>query len=103
MQTTTSGTFGALGQAMRDIREAEADLRAEQDAAWRRYLQRVDAILAADLPLDRHPDDEDHDATHVLDAIRTRLDELRVQAHLGTMEGEELVERVRSVLRRLAA
>jgi hypothetical protein len=103
MAATTGGTFEALGRAMRDIREAEADLRTEQDAAWRRYAERVDAILAVDLPLERHPDDEDHDATHVLDALRARLDELRVQARLGAMEGEELVARVSSALRRLAA
>ncbi len=103
MALTTGGTFEALGKAMRDIREAEVDLRSEQDAAWRRYAERVDAILAADLTVDRHPDDEDHDATHVLDALRARLDELRVQAHLGAMEGEELVGRVRTVLRRLNA
>lgn len=103
MGTTSGGAFGAIGTAMRDIREAEADLRKEQDAAWRRYAERVDAILAADLPFDRHPDDDDHSATHVLDAVRARLDELRLQTHLGAMEGEELVQRVRTALRRLAA
>ena len=95
-------TFEAVGKAMRDIRLAEEALRSEQEAAWHRYVDRVDAILATDLPLARHPDDDDHDATHVLDALRSRIDELRVQAHLGAMEGEDLVARVRAVLRRLA-
>jgi hypothetical protein len=99
----TRDTFEVLGDVMRDIREAEADLRAEQDAAWRRYLQRVDAILAFDLGVEPDPDDEDHDPSHVLDALRARVGELRVQARLGAMDGEDLIGRVRTALRRLAA
>ena len=98
----TRGAFAVLGDAMRDIREAEAVLRAEQHDAWRRYVDRVDAILAFDFEIEEHPDDEDHDPRHVLDALRSQLGELRVQARLGAMEGEELIERVRIALRRLA-
>jgi hypothetical protein len=96
------GTFAALGDALRDIREAEATLREEQDQAWRRYVERVDAILAFDLQVERHRDDDDHDPIHLLDAVRTRVGELRVQAHLGALEGEELVGRLRTAVRRLS-
>ena len=101
--TETGGAFAALATAMRDIREAEAQLRAEQDEAWRRYLERVDTLLARDLHLDSMPDDDDHDASHLLDDLRGRVGELRVQARLGAMEGEELVGRMRAALRRLAS
>lgn len=99
----TRGVFATVGEAMRDIREAEAVLRAEQDQAWRRYVDRVNVILAVDLHLEATPDDDDHNPAHLLDAVRARVDELRVQTRLGAMEGEELVSRVRTVLRRLAA
>ena len=99
----TRGTFAVLADAKRDIRAAEETLRAEQDDAWRRYVERVDAILAFDLRIEDDPDDEDHDPVHVLDGLRARLDELRLQTRLGAMEGEELVGRVRAVLRRLAS
>jgi hypothetical protein len=98
----TRGGFAALSDAMRDMRAAEAALREEQHDAWRRYLERVDAILAFDLQLDE-VDDDDHNPTHMLDAIRTRVSELRVQTWLGAMEGEELVGRMRAALRRLGA
>ena len=99
----TRGAFTVLGDAMRDIRAAEEVLRAEQHDAWRRYVERVDAILAFDFEMAGHPDDEDHDPRNVLDALRARLGELQLQAHLGAMEGEELVTRVRGLLRRLAS
>ena len=97
----TRGTFAVIGDVMRDIRAAEDQLRADQDAALRRYVERVDAILAFDVPAEPHPDDEDHNPMHVLDALRTRLEDLRVRTHLGTMDAEDLVERVRVALRRL--
>ena len=100
--TETRGTLAVIGDAMRDIRAAEAVLRAEQDDAWRRYVERVDAILAFDLQLEEDPDD-DHDPSHLLAALRARVGQLRVQTHLGAMEGEELVGRVRVALRRLAS
>jgi hypothetical protein len=94
--------FAPLGDAMRDIRAAEDDLRAEHDAALRRYMERVDAILAFRLEVPDEPD-EDHDPTLVVDALRARFDELRLQAHLGAMDGEEVVERVRAALRRITS
>ena len=99
----TRSRFAPLGDAMRDIRAAEEDLRAEQDAALRRYVERVDAILAFRLEMHDDPDDEDHDPMHIVDALRTRFGELRVQAHLGALDGEEVVERVRAALRRIAS
>ena len=98
----TRATFAVLGDAMRDIRAAEDVLRAEQDEAWRRYVERVDAILAFDLKLEDLADDDDHDPSHLLDALRRNVGELRVQTRLGAMEGEELVGRMRGALRRLA-
>ena len=97
----TRGTFAVIGDVMRDIRAAEDQLRADQDAALRRYVERVDAILAFELPVEQHPDDEDHNPMHVLDALRARFQELRVRTHLGTMDAEDVVERVRAALRRL--
>jgi len=97
----TRGAWGTIRDAMRDVREAEDDLRAEQDKAWRRYVERVDAILAFDLPVEDEPDD-DHDASHLLESLRARVGELRVQTRLGAMEGEELVGRMRGALRRMS-
>jgi hypothetical protein len=98
----TRGGFAPLADAIRDIRQAEAVLREEQDQAWRRYVERVDAILAFDLQVERHRDDDDHDPTHLLDALRGRVGELRLQSRLGAMEGEELVARLRRALHRLS-
>jgi hypothetical protein len=95
--------FAALGDAMRDIRQAEVQLRADQDEAWRRYVERVDAILAFDLRLESESADDDHHPIHLLDAVRARIGELRVQARLGAMEGEELIGRVGAAMRRLAS
>jgi hypothetical protein len=102
MTVETRGTFAVIGDVMSDVRAAEDELRAEQDAALRRYVERVDAILAFGIPVQEHPDDDDHNPMHILDALRGRLDELRVQRHLGAMDGEDLVERVRAALHRLS-
>ena len=101
--TETRGRIAPLADAMRYIHAAEEELRAEQDAALRRYLERVDAILAFDLQVEDDPTDEDHDPTHVVDALRSRFEELRLQARLGAMDGEDLLERVRATLRRIAS
>ena len=98
----TRGTLAVLGDVARDIRAAEDELHAEQDAALRRYIERLDAILAFGIPAPEHADDEDHNPTHVLDALRTRLGELRVQTQLGFMDGEDLLQRVRTAVRRIA-
>lgn len=92
-------TFQVIGDVMHDIRVAEDDLRAKQDAALRCYMERVDAILAFGIPVTEDADHEDH--TYVINAVRTRLGDLRVRAHLGAMDGEDLVERVSAMLRRL--
>lgn len=99
----TRGTFTILADAMRDIRAAEEELRAEQDEIWRRYVARVDAILAFDLNVHDDPTDDDHDPSHLLADLRARLEELRVQTRLGAMEGEDLIGRVRATLRRLSS
>ena len=100
----TRGTFTVMSDAMRDIREAEEVLRAEQHEAWRRYVERVNAILAYDLQLEDEPGDSDDvpDLAHLLAAVRARVDELRLQTHLGAMEGEELVGRMRAAFHRMA-
>ena len=97
----TRGTFALIGDVMRDVRAAEDQLRADQDAALRRYVERVDAIFAFEVPVAQDPDDEDHNPMHVLEALRGLLGELRLRTHLGSMDAEDLVERVRSALRRL--
>jgi hypothetical protein len=90
------GAFAPLGDALRDLREAEVELRHEQDAAWKRYVARVDEILATDLRAEPTPDDGE---VHPLfEGVRSRLDDLRVQARLGAMEGEDLVAQVRTAL-----
>jgi hypothetical protein len=93
----TRSAFAPLGDAIRDLRAAEATLREEQRAAWTRYLEQVDRILADDL---RRTDKADVDeVTHQLfEGIRMRLDDLRVQARLGTMEGEDLLAQLRGAL-----
>jgi hypothetical protein len=99
----TRGTFQVIRDVLRDIHAAEDDLRTEHDAALRRYVERVDAILAFGVPVAEHADDDDHSPTQVVDALRGHLGELRVRTHLGTMDAEDLVQRVRAALRRLAS
>lgn len=93
--------FAAVSDTIRDLHDAEARLREEQEATWRRYLQEVDDILAADLRCDegaREVDLLDHE---LLTAIRGRLNDLRVQAKLATMEGEDLLAQLRGTITRL--
>jgi hypothetical protein len=90
--------FAPIGEALRDLREAEAQLRAEQEVAWHRYVQRVDEILAADLPTVAGPTGGEAVSHSLFDAVRARLDDLRVQAKLGAMEGEDLLTHVRSAI-----
>jgi hypothetical protein len=59
----------------------------------------VDAILAFGLRSGSHPAADD--ARHVVDGLRARMDDLRVQAHLGAMDGEDLVRRVRAAIHRM--
>ena len=99
----TRGTFAVIGDLTRDLQTAEDELRAEQDAALRRYIEHVDAILAFGIPVDALAVDDPHRPTPLVEAVRARLDELRLQAHLGAMDGEDLVDGIRATLRRLAA
>ena len=92
----TRGTFAVVSDALHDIWAAEDDLRAEQSAAWRRYVERVDGILGFDLVV--VPDGDDGDQRHLLDGLRARIGELRLQTHLGAMDGEDLVHRVQTLL-----
>ena len=59
----------------RDLQTAEDELRAEQDAALRRYVVRVDAILAFGLPEEALPADEPHHTIRLVDAVRAKLEE----------------------------
>lgn len=94
--------FTPLRDALNDLHQAEVELRAEQDAAWQRYVKQVDRILAADLRSDRSS--EVDDTAHALFAgVRGRLDDLRVQAQLGAMEGEDLLTQLRGVVDQLTA
>jgi hypothetical protein len=93
--------FAPLGDALRDLRAAEATLRAEQHAAWRRYLDEVDRILATDLP-SAATKEVDETAHALFEGVRGRLGELRVQAQLGAMEVEDLLAKVRHALTELS-
>jgi hypothetical protein len=93
--------FAPLRDALHDLREAETVLRDEQSAAWHRYLEEVDRILAADLRADDGPQ-VDEVAHALFDGIRERLDDLRVQARLGAMEGEDLLAQMRRALEQLS-
>jgi hypothetical protein len=94
--------FTPLRDAMRDLHEAEEVLHAEQDAAWQRYVTRVDEILAADLRADDSPE-VDHVAHALFEGVRGRLDDLRVQAQLGAMEGQDLLTQLRAALDQLSS
>jgi hypothetical protein len=98
---TQRSAFTPLRDALQDLREAETTLRAEQEAAWRRYVDEVNRILAADLRSDDSA--EVDDVAHALFAgIKGRLEELRVQARLGAMEGEDLLAQMRRALEQLS-
>jgi hypothetical protein len=93
--------FTPLRDALQDLHQAETVLHAEQDAAWHRYVAEVDRILAADLRADDSA--EVDDVAHALfEGIRGRLDDLRVQARLGAMEGEDLLAQMRRALEQLS-
>lgn len=89
--------FTPISDALHDLHDAEVELREEQDAAWHRYVKRVDRILDADLRADGSPE-VDPVAHELFEGVRGRLDDLRVQAKLGAMEGEDLLTRVRGAL-----
>ena len=97
---TEHGAFAPLGEALEDVRKARQQLRDEQHAAWTRYLEAVDRALTAELgepPTDTTAAGTDPMHT-LLTAVRGRVDDLRVQARLGVMEGEDLLEELREAL-----
>ena len=89
--------FAPIADALRDLRAAEATLREEQHAVWRRYLDEVDRILANDLR-SATTTEVDGRAHALFEGVRGRLGELRVQAQLGAMEVEDLLAQVRHAL-----
>ncbi|MGK2950340.1 MAG: hypothetical protein ACSLFP_17345 [Acidimicrobiales bacterium] len=93
--------FTAVSDTIRDLRDAEVRLREEQEATWRRYLKEVDQILAADLRCDDRSREVDLIDHELLAGLRGRLDDLRVQAKLATMEGEDVLAQLRSTITRL--
>lgn len=99
-ETTQSpqGPFAPLAEAMRHVRVAEERLRAEQHEAWQRYLDDVERILAQDLQVGPEQDSGDAVAHRLVDTVKSHLDDLRVQAHLGTMEAADLLEGLQHTL-----
>jgi hypothetical protein len=84
---------------MRDVRAAGDRLREAQKAAWRAYLDEVDAAITADLGVPEEADEESADPVHaLLDAVRGRIDDLRVQVRLGMMEGEDVAHEIGTIL-----
>jgi hypothetical protein len=101
-ETSTEPERGALApltEAMRDVRAAGDRLREAQKAAWRAYLDEVDEAISADLGVPEEAGDENGDPVHaLLDAVRGRIDDLRVQVRLGMMEGEDVAHEIGTVL-----
>jgi len=97
------GVFDGLTHALRDIRTAHDAYVAEQTAGWRRYAAAVDRALEEDLGVDAGPElPIDELARELLDGVRGRMDDLRVQARLGRMEVDDLVIELRHAAATLA-
>jgi hypothetical protein len=94
--------FAPVGDAIRDLQAAEVRLRHEQEVIWRKYLAEVDQILATDLRCDDELDQPDERAHELFEGVRGRIDDLRVQVKLGTMEGEDLLAQLREAIGQLA-
>ena len=97
MTTTTAHprneALRRITHASDDVRAARSRYQAEQEAAWERYVAVVDKALAEDLRLPAPTADPTTgtDPVHeLLDTVRGRIDDLRVQAQLGKMELEDL-------------
>lgn len=93
-----------LLRASEDVHAAKARLHEEQEAAWQRYVAAVEAALAADLDLTTGAGTTTtagptEDPVHeLLDTIRGRIDDLRVQAQLGRMEAAELLDELQTAV-----
>ena len=59
-------------------------------------------VLAADLRADDSPE-VDGVAHALFEGVRGRLDDLRVQAQLGAMEGQDLLTQLRAALDQLSS
>lgn len=93
-----------LARASEDVRAARSRYLAEQEAAWQRYVAVVDRAVIEDLRLDpasRPEPPTDDEAHRLLDQVRSRLDDLRVQAQLGRMELEDLATELRDAAGRV--
>lgn len=87
-----------LADATHDVAAARSRLRDAEEAAWERYLAEVKEALREDLDLpadERGSDDIVHD---LLEAARGFVDDLRLQAHLGRMELDEVATELRDRL-----
>jgi hypothetical protein len=94
------GALAPLTDAMRDVRAAGDRLRDAQKAAWRAYLDEVDEAIAGDLgtPEETGGDEGTDPVQALLDAVRGRIDDIRVQVRLGMMEGEDVAHEIGTVL-----
>jgi hypothetical protein len=94
------GALAPLTDAMRDVRAAGERLREAQKAAWRAYLDEVDAAISTDLgtPDETTGEEATDPVQALLDAVRGRLDDIRVQVRLGMMEGEDVAHEIGAVL-----
>jgi hypothetical protein len=98
------GVLQGVTRALHDVRAAHDAYVQEQRAAWRRYADAVDQALHDDLGVDDGPDHPIDDlAGELLDGLRARMDDLRVQARLGRMELDDLVAELRRAATALAA
>lgn len=104
-ETTRNEALRRLAHASDDVRAARSRYLAEQEAAWQRYVAVVDKALAEDLRLETPPPaaaaGAPDPAHELLDAIRGRLDDLRVQAQLGRMELEDLATELHAAANRV--
>jgi hypothetical protein len=98
---STPAPFASLGEAMRHVQAAEQRLRDEQHEAWKRYLDDVERILAHDLHVEADHERTDAVAHRLVGTVNSHLDDLRVHAHLGTMEAADLLAGLQHTLDQL--
>lgn len=103
MPTTDADTSftDRVARAAEDVRAARARYHADQEEAWDRYTTAVEEALTEDLGLE---DVTGEDAevpgpvADLLTAVRSRLDDLNLQVHLGRMEADDLAEAIRAAV-----
>jgi hypothetical protein len=80
-----------LAHASEDVRAARSRYLAEREEAWQRYVGVIEKALAEDLRLSPPAGTTMNNSVRdLLDTLRGRVDDLRVQATLGRMELEDL-------------